>query len=216
MNHPAFGFWGVSVFLWPAQILVTIFSPPRCPNKRKSATFCAAKGNILWGPRGWYFYCFTSHKVLFSNTCCHRDRDALVHCFSAPYVARVCCLFVFLLALCAHHQKKMPFPIMNLSQSLNNLRGREGSGTQRCQSDAFNWSLNWNRSAGSPSALVEPLSGTNSKESRHPIHYWSLGRLALESQWECGRDVEGVTLRCLGKHYQSQVLSVSEQVAVAK
>lgn len=68
--------------------------------------------------------------------CCHYDRDAPVDCFSAPYVAHMCCLFVFCLVfLCTPSEKSLIK--RNLSRSLINLQGHEGSGPQRCQSDAF-------------------------------------------------------------------------------
>lgn len=78
------------------------------------------------------------------------------------------CLFVFFLVFLCTASEKFHFQSLikrNLYRSLINLRGLEGSGPQRCQSDAFNWSLNSDCSLGTVVERTRSnrLSGTNRK-----------------------------------------------------
>lgn len=117
------------------------------------------------------------------------------------------------LCFCAHHQKKFPFQSLikrNLSRSLINLRGHEGSGPQRCQL--------WN----APSQIH--FQNKTDFLTQNPINYLNLNRgLALETDSvrisSCWKDVRGVaaapslfhTLENIINHrcflYQSRLLS---------
>lgn len=122
----------------------------------------------------------------------------------------MCCLFVFYLVfLCTPSEKSHLQSLIkrNLSRSLINLRGHEGSGPQRCQSDAFLiGSLTFYRSLDALIGVVERtkssrLSATNEKRDfpmKNSIHYLHFDRgVALEADTvrtsSCRRDVQGVT-----------------------